>query len=147
MSWGWNAIADAIRDAGREIACALLEIAKALKPSAAKLVLLYSLEGDTTMGSPVTNAAVGQTYNPNVVESNPTTPSIPPIGPLVYASDNTAVVTVDPTGGIATMVAPGTANVSVIDQGNNLTDTVTFTVAGTPPPPVATTLALNYTLA
>lgn len=98
------------------------------------------------MGAPVTGAVVGQTYNPTVVESNATTPSIPPIGPLAYASDNTAVVTVDPTGGVATMVAAGTANVSVIDQGNGLTDTVAFTVAAAGPP-VATTLTLNYTLA
>lgn len=138
-------LAHAIRDAGREIARAILEVAEALAPRATKLVLLYSLEGGTTMGSPVSNAIVGQTYNPSVVESNPTDPSIPPIGPLAYTSDNTAIVTVDPTGGVATMVAPGTANVSVIDQGNSLTDTVAFTVAAAPP--VATTLTLNYTLA
>ncbi len=96
------------------------------------------------MGTPVA-AVVGQTYNPTVVESNATTPSIPPIGPLVFASDNTAVVTVD-AGGIATMVAAGTANVSVIDQGNSLTDSVAFTVAAAPPP-VATALTLNFTLA
>jgi hypothetical protein len=140
-----NEISEAILIAGTEIANAILEVALALTPRATKLVLHYSLEGGTTMGSPVTNAVVGQTYNPNVVESNPTTPSIPPIGPLVYASDNTAVVTVDPTSGVATMVAAGTANVSVIDQGNSLTDTVAFTVAAVTPP-VATTLVLNYTL-
>lgn len=96
------------------------------------------------MGAPVTGT-VGQHGNPTVVESNATTPSIPPIGPLVYASDNTAVVTVDPTGGIATLVAAGTANVSVIDQGNNLTDTVAFTVTAVTP--VATNLALTYSVA
>lgn len=100
------------------------------------------------MGVAITNATVGQTYNPAVVESNATTPTIPPIGPLVYASDNTAVVTVDATSGVATMVAAGTANVSVLDQGNGLTDTVAFTVSAvTPPPNPATALTLSYTLA
>lgn len=104
------------------------------------------------MGAAVTNAVVGQTYNPTVVESNPTTPFIPPIGPVVYASDNPAVATVDPASGIATMVGAGTANVSVLDQGNGLTDTVAFTVVGaTPPPPPppsgATAITLTYALA
>lgn len=138
-------IAQAIVLASYKIQNALLEIANAIQPRAAKLRLSYQLEGGT-MGAPVTGAVVGQTYNPTVVESNATTPSIPPIGPLVYASDNTAAVTVDATSGVATMVAAGTANVSVIDQGNNLTDTVAFTVAAAGPP-VATNLALSYTLA
>ena len=80
------------------------------------------------------------------MESNPTTPNIQPNGPLVYASDNTAVATVDPVTGIATMTGAGTANVSVIDQGNKLTDSVAFTVS-TAPPPVATALDLEYSLA
>jgi hypothetical protein len=138
-------IAEAILTAGIAIAEAIQEVAEALAPRATKLVLHYSLEGGI-MGTPVTNAVVGQAYNPSVVESNATTPSIPPIGPLAYVSDNTAVVTVDPTGGLATMVGPGTANVSVTDQGNSLTDSVAFTVVAAPPP-VATALTLNYTLA
>jgi uncharacterized protein YjdB len=95
------------------------------------------------MGAPV-SGNVGQVYNPTVVESNSTIPSI---GPLAYASDTPAVVTVDPNTGIATCVAAGTANVSVTDEGNNLTDTVAFTVAAPPPPPLptATTLTLTYT--
>lgn len=137
-------IAQAILLASYKIQNGLLAIADAIRPRATKLVLQYQLEGGT-MGAPVTGT-VGQHGNPTVVESNATTPSIPPIGPLVYASDNTAVVTVDPTGGIATLVAPGTANVSVIDQGNNLTDTVAFTVTAVTPP-VATNLALTYSVA
>jgi hypothetical protein len=141
-----DAIAQAIILASYKIKNALLEIADAIRPRATKLRLLYELQGGNTMGAPVTGAVVGQNYNPTVVESNATTPSIPPIGPLVYASDNTAVVTVNPTGGVATMVAAGTANLSVIDQGNNLTDTVAFTVSAVTPP-VATNLTLSYTLA
>jgi hypothetical protein len=112
---------------------------------ATKLVLQYILQGGTIMGAPVTGTA-GQVYDPSIVESNPTTPSIQPIGPLAFASDNVAAVTVDAVSGIATLVAAGTANVSVIDQGNGLTDTVAFTVTAAPPP-VATALALAYTLA
>jgi hypothetical protein len=138
-------ISRAILIAGDRIASAILEVAMGLAPRATELSLLYSLEGGTIMGSPVTNAVVGQVYNPSVVESNASTPSIPPIGPLVFTSDNTAVVTVD-AGGIATMVGAGTANVSVVDQGNSLTDSVAFTVVAAPPP-VATSLALNFTLA
>ena len=138
-------IAQAILLASYKIQTGLLAIAEAIRPVATELRLSYQLQGGT-MGSPVTGATVGQVYNPTVVESNATTPSIPPIGPLANASDNNAVVTVDPTGGVATMVAAGTANVSVIDQGNSLTDTVAFTVAAVTPP-VATNLTLNYTLA
>lgn len=135
----------AILIAGREIAEAILEVANALVPKATKLTLQYTLEGGTTMGTPVTGT-VGQVFDPTVVESNATTPSIQPIGPLVYASDTPASVTVDPNTGIATLVAAGTANVSVIDQGNGLTDTVAFTVT-TVTPPVATALSLEYALA
>jgi hypothetical protein len=137
-------IARAIIIGSSKIQVALLAIADAIRPVATTLRLTYQLQGGNSMGAPVT-ATVGQAYNPSVVESNATTPSIPPIGPLVFASDNTAVVTVD-AGGIATTVAAGTANVSVIDQGNSLTDTVPFTVSAVTPP-VATALALNYTLA
>lgn len=97
------------------------------------------------MGAPAAGT-VGQVFNPTVVESNPTTPSIPPIGPLVYASDAPAVLSVDPVTGVATCLSAGSANASVIDQGNGLTDTVPFTVSGVtpPPPPTATDLALSY---
>ena len=100
------------------------------------------------MGAPVSNATVGQVYDLTVVESNATTPSIQPIGPVVFASDNTAVMAVstDAAGNeIATCVGPGTANVSALDQGNGLTDSIAFTV-GTAPSP-ATTLTLTATLA
>lgn len=140
-----NDIARAILIAGAQISNALLEVANALLPKATKLTLRYTIKGGNTMGAPVTGT-VGQVFDPTVVESNPTTPSIQPIGPLVYASDNSAMVSVDPNTGIATLVAAGTANVSVIDQGNSLTDTVAFTVTAVPPP-VATALDLEYALA
>lgn len=128
------------------IARSLQQIANALlPPKATNLSLKYKLRGGTTMGAAI-SGTVGQVFDPSIVESNATVPTIQPIGPLAFASDNAAAVTVDAVTGIATMVAAGTANVSVIDQGNNLTDTVAFTVTATPPP-VATALTLAYTLA
>lgn len=97
------------------------------------------------MGASVTGT-VGNVFDPTVVESNATVPSIQPIGPLVYATDNAAVVLVDPVTGIATLISPGSANVSVLDQGNGLTDTVAFSVSAAPPP-VADKLTLDYALA
>jgi hypothetical protein len=134
--------------AQNKVALMLQSIAQAIEdlvppPSVAdKLVLLYTLGGNT-MGAPV-SGSVGNTAAPTVVETAAGVP-VAPIGPLAYASDNTAVVTVDPNSGVATLVAAGTANVSVIDQGNNLTDTVAFTVGSVAPPP-ADTLLLSYVL-
>jgi hypothetical protein len=142
-------LAEAILIAGNQIASGLFAVAQALKsqipPQATKGVLTYKLRGGT-MGVAEPLAIVGQVYDPTWVESSATNPSIQPKGPVVYASDNTAVATVDPNTGIATMVGPGTANVSALDQGNGLTDTVTFTVSAAPPP-VATVGTLSYALA
>jgi hypothetical protein len=150
---GEHNISVAILIAAGHISEALSEVATAIRaigPQASKLVLKYTLRGEDffTMGAAITNAQVGQIYDPTVVESNATTPSIPPAGALVYATDNAAVAAVDPATGIATMVGPGTANISVMDQGDNLTDTVAFTVAAAPPPPPppATKLDLEYKL-
>lgn len=96
------------------------------------------------MGAPV-SGSVGNVFNPTVVETAAGVP-VQPIGPLNYTSDNAAIVSVDAVTGVATCVAAGTANVSVIDAGNNLTDTVAFTVSAVVPPP-ADTLTLNYSLA
>lgn len=87
---------------------------------------------------------VGNTASPSVVETAAGV-TVAPIGPLVFASDNSSVVSVDPSTGVATGVSAGTANVSVIDQGNNLTDSVAFTVSAVAPPP-ADTLSLNYSV-
>jgi Big-like domain-containing protein len=52
---------------------------------------------------------------------------VPPIGPVVFSSDNPAVATVDQNGNVAA-VAAGTANISAIDQGNDLTASDAITV-------------------
>lgn len=53
---------------------------------------------------------------------------VPPLQPIVYASDNPAVATVDSAGQVAA-IAAGTANISGTDPGNSLTasDMVTVT--------------------
>ena len=96
------------------------------------------------MGAPV-SGVVGNTATPSFTEATATGVIVAPIGPVVYASDTPAVVTVDPNTGIATLVTAGTANVSALDQGNGLTDSCAFTVSAAPPPP-ATTATLSYTL-
>jgi len=62
--------------------------------------------------------------------------SVAPIGPVDYASDNTAVATIDANGNW-TAVGAGTCNCSALDTGNGLTASDGATV-NTAPPPVAT---------
>jgi len=56
---------------------------------------------------------------------------VAPVGAVTFASDNTAVATVDPSSGAVTAVAVGTANISGTDAGNSLTasDVITVTPA------------------
>lgn len=126
------------------IAFSLAEIANFLRPKKAdKLALRYTVQGGTIMGAPV-SMAVGNTASPSVVETAAGAP-VAPIGPLVFASDNSSVVSVDPNTGVATGVSAGSANVSVVDQGNGLSDSVAFSVSGGAPPP-ADTLSLSYSI-
>jgi hypothetical protein len=96
------------------------------------------------MGAPV-SGSVGNVFDPTVVESAAGVP-VQTVGPITFASDNAAVVSVDPNTGIATCASAGTANVSALDTTNNLTDTVAFTVSAVVPPP-ADKLDLEYALA
>lgn len=52
---------------------------------------------------------------------------VPPLQPIVFASDNTAVATVDASGNV-TAVAAGTANISGSDPGNSLSASDVLTV-------------------
>lgn len=60
--------------------------------------------------------------------------NVAPVGTVVFASDNAAVATVDPSTGIATGVSAGTANISGTDGGNGLTASDVLTVTAAPPP-------------
>lgn len=64
-----------------------------------------------------------------------------PIGAVSFASDNTAVATVDPVSGAVTAVAVGTANISGSDAGDGLTASDVITV--TPLIPQSATLVLT----
>lgn len=54
---------------------------------------------------------------------------VPPVGAVTYASDNTAVATVDPSSGQLAYVGAGTANISGTDAGNSLTASDVLTVS------------------
>jgi hypothetical protein len=54
---------------------------------------------------------------------------VPPVGTVTYASDNTAVATVDPNSGQLAYVSAGTANISGTDAGNGLTASDVLTVS------------------
>jgi hypothetical protein len=54
---------------------------------------------------------------------------VPPVGTVLFESDNVAIATIDPATGIITDVAAGTCNMSGLDQGNNLSASAPYTVA------------------
>jgi len=99
------------------------------------------------MGQPVT-LNVGQVGFGKVTEwsgPNGTGTVVAPLGPkgIIFASDNTAIATVDAKGN-PTGVSAGVAHISALDQDNNLTDTAVCTVvAVTPPPPTAVSMTLD----
>ena len=75
---------------------------------------------------------------------NGTGTQVPPIGPVVYSSDNPAVATVDPASGLCTGVSGGTANITGTDQGNGIVASDVLTVqAAAPPPAVSGVLTLT----
>lgn len=142
-----DAIEDGAEDTIRAIKASTAAIVAAIQGSAppekaVTAVLTYSIGGNP-MGAPVSGAP-GNTATPTFSEADANGVSVAPIGPVIFASDNTAIVSVDASTGIATLVAAGTANVSALDSGNGLTDSVAFTVTAVVP--VATTATLNYSL-
>ena len=54
--------------------------------------------------------------------------AVPPVGAVSYASDNTAVATVDPSTGKLAYISAGVANISGTDAGNGLTASDVLTV-------------------
>ncbi len=96
------------------------------------------------MGAPATLVLGQPAVQATAVESRAGVPQSTFNGPLAFSSDNTAVATVDPTGGLVTQVAVGTANITVLDAVGNLSDTVAVTViAGTTPPTLNDSISLQ----
>jgi len=60
---------------------------------------------------------------------NGTGDKLPPAGAVTFTSDNSNIATVDPSSGLVTAVAVGSANISGADAANSLTasDSVTVT--------------------
>lgn len=74
---------------------------------------------------------VGKTANAVFAEfdgPNGTGNQVPPTGAVSFASDNPSVATVDPTTGLCTGLAAGTANISGTDAGNGLQASAVLTV-------------------
>lgn len=147
--WGEDdkAIARAIKEAGDDIQAGLLAVAGAIKGLGPKVAitlhLSYSIGGN--MPGNTLSGIVGNTASPTFIENAADGSAVAPIGPVSFASDNPGVVSVDATTGVATLVSPGTANVSALDSGNGLTDSVAFSVSAAPPPP-AVSATLSYQL-
>jgi Big-like domain-containing protein len=74
---------------------------------------------------------------------NGTGNKVPPTGAVAFESDNPAVATVDPSTGVCTGVSGGIANISGLDQGNNLSASDVLTVQAAPPPPTAQSATLT----
>ncbi len=129
----------ALKKSTDEIVAAIQALIPIPGPEAVKATLTYTI-GGTPMGNPVSGAP-GQTATPTftVTFSDGTTQ---PSTTAIYASDNTAAVTVDASG-VATLVASGSANVSAIDQASGLTDTDAFTVVAAGPTPVSASLSYS----
>lgn len=68
---------------------------------------------------------------------------VPNAGAPAFASDNTAVATVDPTSGVATGVSAGVANITGTDAANGLTASDVLTVNAVATPAVSATLTLS----
>jgi hypothetical protein len=83
------------------------------------------------MGAPATihvNSTTAQVTFQEFDGPNGTGNKVPPIGPMSFVSDTPATLTVDPLSGKITPVADGTATVTTLDTGNQLSDTNLITV-------------------
>jgi hypothetical protein len=82
-------------------------------------------------GHPVTTILVGKTAQANWQEwsgPNGTGDKLPPAGAVTYTSSDAAVATVDPSSGLVTGVALGSAVISGTDAANSLTASDTINV-------------------
>jgi hypothetical protein len=122
-----------IQNSQTEILAAINALVPPVEAVSAKLTLFT---GGSPMGAPA-SVQVGVAGTSTFQEfSGPggTGSIVPAIGPVTYASDTPAVATIDPNLGTWVAVSAGTANLSALDTGNGLTDTVALTVTAAPPP-------------
>jgi hypothetical protein len=93
-----------------------------------RLSATLHVQGENNMAT----LLVGKTGQANWQEfsgPNGTGDKLPPAGAVSYTSSNPAVATVDPSSGLVTAVAVGTATITGVDAANSLTasDSVTDT--------------------
>ena len=129
-----------MRNCCKQLRHMLLEIIHILnRPQSATLRLLSG-------GTMPATILVGGTANSLFQEwtgPNGTGTVVPNAGAPAFSSDNPAVATVDPATGVATGVAPGTANISGTDPANGLTASDVLTVNAVVQPAVSATLTLT----
>lgn len=85
----------------------------------------------TFKGGHLATILVGKTANSVWQEwsgPNGTGDKLPPAGAVTFTSSDAAVATVDPSSGLVTGVAVGSATISGTDAANNLTASDTITV-------------------
>ena len=122
---------------------AVLEIIHLLsRPQSATLKLEGGFMPKTVVSGGTAQALFQEWSGPNGTGT-----VVPNEGTITFASDNTAVATVDPATGVVQSVGPdGVANITGTDGKNNLTASDVFTVSTPPPPPpaaVSATLQLS----
>jgi hypothetical protein len=84
------------------------------------------IKGDFSMPATI---SIGKTATAKFTELDAQGVAVPPVGAVTFSSSNPAIATVDPTSGVATGVAPGSAVISAVDAGDNLQASDTLTVA------------------
>ena len=87
---------------------------------------------------------VGQTATAVLHEfsgPNGTGVELPPVGPVSFSSSDDTIATVDPTSGLVTAVAAGTATITGTDAGNGLS--ASDVVSDTPVVAQSATLTLT----
>jgi len=125
----------------------LLEILHILNRPQSATLTLQILSGATSMPKTVVSGGTGQAVFHEWSGPSGTGTELPLAGAVTFSSDNPAVATVDPAGGLITSVGPdGVANISGVDAANSLTGSDVFTVSTPPPPPpVAQSATLTIT--
>lgn len=109
----------------------LVRILGEVFPLRARSLISQIVVGGIKMGQPASihlNSTTAQVKFQEFDGPGGTGNPLPPVGPMNFASDTPATLTVDPATGKITPVAIGTATVTTTDTGNGLSDTNIVTV-------------------